>query len=112
MLRTTEGYWDPIVWIIAFIVIAVVIYIIRSFGRSDASGKGDQAKPYLSGNPEASKEASHVRAGNLYWGFIESMRGYYNVIMKIHNGIINDYVAWFVGITAILFIVIFLVEVI
>jgi len=33
-------------------------------------------------------------------------------MMKIHTGIINDYVAWFVGITVILFIAIFLVEVI
>ena len=111
MLRTTGGYWDPVLWIIGFIVIAIVAYIIRGFGRKDYKG-GEQLKPYLSGVEEPGKEEVHVRAGNIYWGFMEALKGYYDAMMKIHTGIINDYVAWFVGISALLFVAIFLVEVI
>lgn len=112
MLRTTGGYWDPVIWIIAFVVILLIAYIIRSFGRRDFSAKGDQTKPYFSGVAEESKEASHIRANNIYWGFLESLKSYYTAIMRIHTGIINDYVVWFVGVTALLFAIVFLVEVI
>jgi hypothetical protein len=33
-------------------------------------------------------------------------------MMNLHTGIINDYIAWFVGVTALLFIVVFVVEVV
>ena len=59
---------------------------------------------------EPSKEEVHVRAGNIYWGFIEALKGYYDTMKRMHTGIINDYIAWFVGISAIIFIAIFIIE--
>ncbi|HEC82400.1 MAG TPA: hydrogenase [Thermoplasmatales archaeon] len=110
MLRTIEGYWDPILWIIAFIVIAIIAYIIRSAGRKEHK-KGEQAKPYFSGVEIPSDQEIHVSGENIYWGFVESLKGYYSMMKKMHAGRINDYVAWFVGISAILFIAIFIMEV-
>ena len=112
MLDTSGGFWDPVLWVIAFVVVILLAYIVRSFGRTDYSGTGDQRKPYFSGVAEPSKDASHIRAGNIYWGFLETLKGYYNFMMNLHTGIINDYVAWFVGVTALLFIVVFVVEVV
>ena len=112
MLRTTGGYWDPVILISALLMLMLVAYIIRSIGKRDFSAKGEQTKPYFSGIPEESKEASHLRASNIYWGFFESLKSYYTALMRIHTGIINDYVAWYVAVTALLFIIIFFVEVI
>ena len=106
LIKTVGGYWDPIVWIVAFIVIAIIAYIIRAFGKREHKG-GEQTKPFLSGVEEPSKEEVHVRASNLYWGFIEALKGYYDYMKRMHSGVINDYVAWFVGVAAIMFVVMF-----
>jgi len=106
MIESVEIYWNPLVWLIAFIVIAIVAYIIRAFGKKEHK-KGEQAKPFLSGVEEPSKEAVHVRGGNVYWGFVEALKGYYGAMKKMHSGRVNDYVAWFVVIASILFVVFF-----
>jgi len=108
MIRTIGGYWDPLVWILAFVVIAVIAYIIRAVGKKEYK-KGEQIKPFLSGTEEPSKEKVHVRASNIYWGFIEALKGYYDYMKKMHSGIVNDYVAWFVGVAAIIFVAMFVV---
>ncbi|MEM1513287.1 MAG: hydrogenase [Candidatus Thermoplasmatota archaeon] len=105
-----EVVWQPIIWIISFIIIGIVAYIIRAIGRVDYK-KGEQEKPFLSGM-DLPKEELHIRASNIYWGFLDALKGYYNSMKKIHTGIINDYVSWFVLITAIIFISLFLFEVI
>ncbi len=109
MLRTYSGYWDAIAWIVAFITVAVVIYLIRAMGRKDYR-KGEAQKPFFSGN-ELKAEEMHVKASNIYWGFMDAMKGYYTWMKKMHNGIINDYIAWFVGTAAIMFIALFIQEV-
>jgi len=105
-----EVVWEPITWIISFIVIAIVAYIIRAIGKLEHK-KGEQQKPFLSGM-DAPKEEMHIRASNIYWGFFDALKGYYSSMKKIHTGIINDYVSWFVLITVIIFISLFLFEVI
>ena len=69
MLRTIGGYWDAISWIIGFIVISIVAYVIRSMGKKEYRKEAET--PFLSG-VEVSKEKIHVRASNIYWGFLDS----------------------------------------
>ena len=109
MLHTTGGYWDAIAWIIAFIVICIVVYIIRSFGKKGYRKEAEE--PFFSG-VELPTEKTHVRASNIFWGFTESMKGYYGIMEKMHDGIINNYVSWFVFIAVLLFIALFAQEVI
>ena len=109
MLHTTGGYWDAVAWIVAFIVIAVVVYIIRGLGRRDF--RKDSAEPFFSG-VELPTEKTHVKASNIYGEFTDSLKGYYNVMKKMHDGIINNYIAWFIAISVLLFFVVFLPEVI
>jgi len=110
-LNTYGGYWSPIVWVIAFVVAFLIVYILWGMGERKHK-KGEQTKPFISGTEEPSKQEVHVRGGNVYWGFTEVLKGYYNLMKKMHTGIINDYVLWFIGIGAILFLVIILPEVI
>jgi len=105
-LETTSGYWNAIIFVIAFVVIALVVYILRSFGEKTYKKDSEQTKPFLSGNPEPEKENVHVRAGNLFWGFTEALKEYYKPAVKGHTGIVNDYVYWFVIVLAVLFIII------
>ncbi|MDD5778961.1 MAG: hydrogenase [Candidatus Thermoplasmatota archaeon] len=110
-LETTGGFWSPILWIIAFLVAFLIAYIIWGLGERK-HGAGEQGKPFLSGTREPAKEAVHIRAGNIYWGFTETLHGYYDAMKKIHTGIVNDYVLWFLGMAALFFVILILPEVI
>lgn len=105
-LNTGSGVWNPIVWIVAVVVIFLIIYIIRGFGKKEYKKGTEQTKVFLSGNPEYEKEQMHVKGSNVYWGFTEALKGVYNIFEKIHTGNISDYILWFVIILGILFIVI------
>lgn len=101
ILESGYAFWNPIVWIIVFIVVLVVVYFFRRRGQKGYKKDTDQARVFLSGEevPEAGER--HIRVGNIYWGFFETLKEYYNQILRPHTGIINDYVLWFVAITAI-----------
>jgi len=104
-INTGSGYWDPILWIFAFIIILVIVYVIRNLGKKDFKKSGEKSKVFLSGNPEYDKEQMHIKGSNLYWGFTESMKWLYDILNRFHTGNVSDYVLWFVVVMAALFIV-------
>jgi len=103
---TGSGFWNPLVWLLAFIIIFLVIYIIRGYGQRKYKKDSEQTKSFLSGTPEYSKEEMHVKADNVYWGFTESMKWIYNLFEKMHTGNVSDYALWFVIIMGVLFLLI------
>ena len=105
-LGTDSGFWNPLVWGIAIILVFLIAYIIRGFGTRGYKEKTEQAKVFLSGNPEYEKEKMHVKASNVYWGFMEALKWVYRILDKMHTGNVSDYVLWFVVIMGVLFIVI------
>ena len=105
-LETGTGFWDPIVWIIVFIVAFLIALAIWLLGEKGYRPGTQQVKPYLSGNVEPEKADVHMRAGNLYWGFTEAMKGYYSRLVPLHTGVLNDYVLWFLGVMALVFVIV------
>jgi hypothetical protein len=105
-LSTGTGFWNPLAWLIAVLVAAVIVYLIRQRGESGYKKGTTQTVPFISGNPEPEKEMVHVRASNLYWGYLDALKGYYNFIVPAHTGVLNDYVLWYLGTTAALFVVV------
>ena len=103
-LLTGSGYWNPIVWLIAFVILDVIVYLLWRMGKKNYTPEGEGGMPFLSGNPEISKESSHVKADNIYWGLKEALHPYYDKMKIMHNGRVNDYILWFIGVTALLFI--------
>ena len=101
---TGNGFWNPIIWIVSFIVIFLIIYILRGFGNKTYKKNTEQTKVFLSGNPEYEKEQMHVPASNLYWGWMEAMRWFIDSLKKMHNGNVSDYILWFVIVMGILFL--------
>lgn len=104
-LMTGFGFWNPLIWLIAFIVIYLIVNFFVKHGKEDTEKEGDMLLPFTSGN-YVSEEDMHIRASNVYWGFMEAMKGYYNLMAKMHTGIMSDYVYWYISVLAIIIILI------
>jgi len=104
VLSSGFGVWDPRVWLFAFIIAVVIAYLIWKMGTSSFKKGTEQGRPYLSGNPEPAKGDVHIRAGNLYWGFTEGIRGYYDRIIPIHTGNLNDYIHWYLAVMVVVLV--------
>jgi len=101
------GAWNPIAWTLLFLGILIVAFFIRSFGRKDYKRGTGQTKAFLSGNEEPAAPAGlHVSGDNLYWGMVHGLSSYYRRVKKWHTGDLSDYVAWFIGVLALIFVII------
>jgi amino acid transporter len=105
-------YWNPLVWILGFVVLIAVVYIFRSRGQKKYKRGTAQTQVFLSGEEPPEAQERHIKAHNIYWGFFETLKGYYERNMREHTGIINDYIIWFVGLIALTALILFLVGVI
>jgi len=105
-LLTGYGIWAPVAWLAAFVVAVIVVYLLWKTGESSYKKGTELERPYLSGNAEPEKGAVHIRASNLYWGFLQALKGYYDVLVPIHTGVLTDYMIWFVAVTALLLVIV------
>lgn len=101
--------WSPIILIVASITVALVVLYFRSRGQKNYKSDTEQTSVFLSGEAMPAAEQRHVRAHNIYWGFFESLKGFYNANLKVHTGIINDFILWFVALIALVTVIIFIV---
>ena len=106
LLETGSGFWSAIIWIVLVLVIGSIVIYIRNKGEGSYKKNTEQDKPFISGNPEESKEGSHLSASHICWGFTEALKGYYNPLVKMHTGNINDYSSWIIVITVIILIMV------
>ena len=102
---TGSGIWAPLAWLAAFVAATIVVYLLWTRGESSYKKGTEQGRPYLSGNAEPEKGAVHIRASNLYWGFLQALKGYYDALVPLHTGILTDYMVWFVAVTAVLLVI-------
>jgi len=105
-LFTGFGSWNPILWAFAFAVAIIIGWIIWRRGEASCKTGTEQEKPYLSGNKEPEKGDVHVRSGNMYWGFTEALKGYYEFLVPLHTGILTDYILWLLGVIAVMLIIV------
>jgi hypothetical protein len=106
------GYavWAPIVWVIAIIVLSVIALIWRSRGQSAYKKGTAQTDVFISGVKVPPEELRRVKAENVYWGFFESLKGFYAAMMKPHTGIVNDYILWFVAVSVVTVLILLLAQ--
>ncbi|MCD6390513.1 MAG: hydrogenase [Dehalococcoidia bacterium] len=111
-LIAESGYefWNPIIWLITFAVVMVIVYFFRKRGVEKYKKGEDQTKIFLCGEEVPGAEQRQVRGGNVYWGFFETLKEYYDGIVRLHTGIVNDYVVWFVAVMAISAIILLIVK--
>lgn len=111
MMASPSGCWGPVPWIIATVVSVVMACLIRTRGQKGHK-RGVQGEAFLMGNTMLPEHKSHVRAHNIYWGFFQGLRRYYEQVTTMHTGIVNDYIIWFLSLVAITLIIVFMAELI
>lgn len=85
-----------ILWVLIFFFFFIILYILTK-------RKHKIVPEYFSG--ERMDNESFVTADNFYWGFLKSMKKYYKLIFKIHDGKINTYSFLFILSFLLLFII-------
>lgn len=106
LLETGSGYWNAVIWLVMVIFIGAIVLWVRNRGEEKYKKDTNQTKPFISGNPEVSKEDSHVSASHIYWGFTEALKNYYKPLVRLHTGNVNDYSGWIILVIAIIFIIV------
>jgi len=102
-------FWDPIVWVSAFVGVMAMAHFFRSRGQKKYKKGTAQTQIFLSGEEVPEAERRHIKAHNIYWGFFQALKGYYDPTIKAHTGIINDYIIWFTAIAAATAVILFIV---
>lgn len=110
IIESGYEFWNPVIWLIAFVVVMVIVYFFRRQGEEKYKKGEAQAQIFLCGEEVPEAEQRQVRGGNAYWGFFETLKEYYSGIIRPHTGIVNDYVIWFIAVMAISAVVLFIVE--
>jgi hypothetical protein len=105
-LNTGAGYWNPLALVLVSAVAVMVVYVIWRRGEGSYKKGTAQTTVFISGNPEPERGAVHIRGGNLYWGYTEGIKGFYDWIVPLHTGITTDYLLWIFWVTAVLLIVV------
>ncbi|MBW2967605.1 hydrogenase [Candidatus Woesearchaeota archaeon] len=106
LMQTGLEFWNPIVLTVSFILILILVYIIRAIGNKSYDKGTGQTKPFQSGNVD--EQEDNVRAADIYWGFTEAFNFLYRPLVRFHTGIVNDYIALFVAVLAIILLIILL----
>ena len=91
------GVWEPISWLlilcIALLSVTIVAVASKYDNVSQRSGDAVDSKYELFYGGEA-QEFSQVGGGDLFWGFKHNWRGYFDVMHRLHSGVLNDYALW------------------
>jgi len=94
-------FWNPVICIIAFVILIAIAYLFRSRGQKKYKGGTAQTEVFLSGEAPPAAEQRHVKSHNIYWGFFQALKQYYDPTVRAHTGIINDFIIWFIAIAAL-----------
>ncbi|MCR5294031.1 MAG: hypothetical protein K6E30_02495 [Lachnospiraceae bacterium] len=106
------SFWNPLVWLVLFVVIFLAVYIAIATGRKNRGAileNGGAYDPkyatFFSGEQE---EFSQVGGSDLFWGFKTDWKGYYKVMQGLHSGIVTDYASYIVMAAAVIILVMFI----
>ena len=102
------SYWNPLILLLTFLILLIMAYVFRDRGQRSYKKDTAQTKIFLSGEEEPDPEQSHVKAHNMYWGFFQALKRYYDPTIRAHTGIINDYILWFVSLIALTALIVFI----
>lgn len=95
LTQETGVAWYPLYLLFILIITFIIITIWGNFRfRKDYNENSDQVKPFNSGNVEEINY--NVKAANIYWGFKNAFKPFYNVMKGLHSGDLNEYLVWFV----------------
>ncbi|MEG1632601.1 MAG: proton-conducting transporter membrane subunit [Oscillospiraceae bacterium] len=92
---TFAGYWDPLKWLVLFVIVLLGVFIAMLLGGSSkgtrALARDDKHDTFFGGEKNV---YSQVASGDLFWGFKHNFRHYLSFMSNAHSGVTNDYVTW------------------
>ena len=94
------SFWAPLVCLVSLVILLAVGYSYRSRGNAKYKEGTDQTQIFLSGENAPDEPERHIRAHNMYWGFFEAMKRYYDPTVRAHTGIVNDFLIWLLALVA------------
>jgi hypothetical protein len=100
--------WNPVISIIAFVILIAITYLFISRGQKNYKKGTAQTEVFLSGEEPPSSEQRHVKSHNIYWGFFQTLKQYYDPTVRAHTGIVNDFIIWFIAIAALTSVILFI----
>ena len=101
------SFWAPLVCLCALAVVLIIAYIYRSRGNDSFEEGTEKGEIFLSGENVPEESQRHFRSHNMYWGFFEAMKRYYDPTVRVHTGIVNDYLIWLLSLAAVAGIALF-----
>jgi len=108
-LSSGFGIWNPLLWLLVFGISLIIAYAVWRSGFSGYRKGTGRGRSYLSGNEEPAGGDVHIRAGNLYWGFTEGIKGYYQQVVPLHTGIMTDNLLWIFWVAGILLVIVMVI---
>ncbi|MBR3245010.1 MAG: hypothetical protein IKF90_20350 [Parasporobacterium sp.] len=107
------SYWDPMLWLILFVIILAAICIVVLGGKrtrgpvlTNSTDSVDGKYATFFGGEKS--EHSHVSGSDLFWGFKKNWGGYFKFMQNMHSGNVNDYSLYTVVASAVIIVVIFI----
>ncbi len=107
------SYWNPILWLILFIIVMLAVFIVILTGENDRGEVLQNTTDLVDGKYAtffSGEKAlpSHVGGSDLFWGFKKDWKKYFTFMEDWHSGRVTDYTSWlivaFAAITAFAFI--------
>ena len=107
------SYWDPILWLILFVIIVAAVCIViltgkRTRGEVLVNKTDAEDGKYATFFGGEKSEHSHVSGSDLFWGFKKNWGGYFRFMQNMHSGNVNDYSLYTVVASAVIIVVIFI----
>ncbi|MFA9397803.1 MAG: proton-conducting transporter membrane subunit [Clostridiaceae bacterium] len=103
------GYWDPISWLVLFVILLIGLIIFFAFGyKPKKSAPVDLLDTkYESFTGGEKQDYSHLGGNDMFWGMKQDFGKYFNFLKTAHSGVVNDYVLWVVVCVAFVTIYLF-----
>ena len=110
--EATFSYWDPMVWLLLFVVVLCATFIVIVTGKPGRGKLLETEEELVDGKyatffgGEKSLH-SHVGGSDLFWGFKRDWKGYFRFMEGLHSGVVNDYAIGVVAGLGLVMIVMF-----
>ncbi len=104
-----KNMWSPLVLVLVILIMTMISYLIYRMGNPTYNRTELKGQPFISGNaPPKDASGVHVGGDNLFWGFTNALRVYFDPLVKGHTGIVNDYIYWFIVTMAVVLMYIYI----
>ena len=94
------GFYKPEMFLLVFVLLLIAVFCIVIFNPKNKQVINGVGK-YESFSCGEKDDKAKVGPHDMFWGFKESFRDYFSVLVKSHSGIVNDYVFWIIAALAI-----------